>query len=375
MNQSNNTTAAQRRANDAARKRARHAQLSEEEREVHRKRSRENLTAYRASLSQEERQQLLEQDRDAHRERRASLSLDEQQQIHDQNAESHRQQRRSESPAAMIQRLSLDAARLRRNSNLSQTELSESGNDSHDVDMPRVELLSPLSGPREEPLSQVSNTGVGLLSPLSGPREEPLSQVSYVGVELLSPLQHRSQASAPQPRQQRQEQHQQWQELQQHGQQQQEQEQEQEQQREQQQEQQQGQQTQQQQQEQEQLEQQQQQDQEQEQQQEQQQDQQEQQQQKVLPVARRPLWFHFSAVHRLKPFTAECSSCGAKHWPEEKTGVAKSTLQNPKFSMCCAAGKVRLPNPVHPPAELEKYLLDQTQGEYSFLPSALFTFT
>jgi len=84
----------------------------------------------------------------------------------------------------------------------------------------------------------------------------------------------------------------------------------------------------------------------------------------ILHVARRPLLPHFSVVHHLKPFTAKCSKCGAKHWLEER--ASKSSMQNAEFSMCCARGKVSLPAPVYPPIKLARYLLDQTQGERSF---------
>ncbi len=82
----------------------------------------------------------------------------------------------------------------------------------------------------------------------------------------------------------------------------------------------------------------------------------------VAPIpyaARQHLPPHFSVVHHLKPFTAKCSKCNAKHWLEERS---RSPIQNAKFSMCCALGKVKLPAPVYPPLELEKYLLDQTRG-------------
>jgi hypothetical protein len=86
--------------------------------------------------------------------------------------------------------------------------------------------------------------------------------------------------------------------------------------------------------------------------------------------ARQSLPLRFSAVHHLKPFTAKCSKCGAKHWLEEKR--SGSSMQYPEFSMCCAQGKVSLPAPVYPPVELATYLLDQTQGECSFfLPAML----
>ena len=41
-------------------------------------------------------------------------------------------------------------------------------------------------------------------------------------------------------------------------------------------------------------------------------------------------------------------------------------MQSHVFSMCCAQGKVSIPAPVYLPAELAKYLLDETQGEHSF---------
>src|SRR5688572_11069162 len=78
-------------------------------------------------------------------------------------------------------------------------------------------------------------------------------------------------------------------------------------------------------------------------------------------VARQPLPPQFSLIYQLKPFTAICSECGARHWVEEKT--SGSSIKKPKFSMCCAKGKVDLPAPAQPPVELTNYLLDQTEGK------------
>lgn len=78
-------------------------------------------------------------------------------------------------------------------------------------------------------------------------------------------------------------------------------------------------------------------------------------------IACQPLPLHFSKVYHLSAFTAECPACSAKHWIEER--VTKSSKQNPVFMMCCTAGKVRLPTPKRPPAELQHYLLDQGQGK------------
>src|SRR5215475_10959948 len=64
----------------------------------------------------------------------------------------------------MLQRLSLDAAGHRRTSNLSQTELSEGGDDSQSADIQSVELHSPSSGPRDESLLQVLISAAELLS-------------------------------------------------------------------------------------------------------------------------------------------------------------------------------------------------------------------
>jgi hypothetical protein len=80
-----------------------------------------------------------------------------------------------------------------------------------------------------------------------------------------------------------------------------------------------------------------------------------------LKIARQPLPLHFSKVYHLSAFTAECPACSAKHWIEER--AKKSSMRNPVFTMCCTAGKVHLPSPVHPPAELAHYLLDQSQGK------------
>jgi hypothetical protein len=84
--------------------------------------------------------------------------------------------------------------------------------------------------------------------------------------------------------------------------------------------------------------------------------------QSLLKIAQQPLPFQFAAIQQLKPFSATCSKCSAKHWIEERT--SSSSMQNPVFSMCCANGKVSLPAPASPPAELRRYLLDQTQGKW-----------
>jgi hypothetical protein len=78
------------------------------------------------------------------------------------------------------------------------------------------------------------------------------------------------------------------------------------------------------------------------------------------PIARQPLPHNFATVHRLNSFTATCPRCSAKHWIEERS--MNSSIRNPQFSMCCADGKVHLNAPVHPPPELERYLLNQSQG-------------
>ena len=59
------------------------------------------------------------------RAKRAQQPQEERERARQQNTEAHWEKRRSESPAQMLQRLSL--ARQRSNSNLSEMELSESG--------------------------------------------------------------------------------------------------------------------------------------------------------------------------------------------------------------------------------------------------------
>jgi hypothetical protein len=82
----------------------------------------------------------------------------------------------------------------------------------------------------------------------------------------------------------------------------------------------------------------------------------------ITYIARQQLPLHFTLEHRLKPFSSQCQTCLAKHWLEEK--ASNSSMRNPEFTTCCAAGKVRLPAPVYPPAELANYLLDETQGKH-----------
>ena len=89
-------------------------------------------------------------------------------------------------------------------------------------------------------------------------------------------------------------------------------------------------------------------------------------QQRVLPLpkARQPLPLHFSKVHRLGQCSKICQQCEAQHWIEER--MSRTSIANPDFSLCCAKGKVSLPDPVCPPDELRNLLVDQTQGRLLF---------
>jgi hypothetical protein len=78
-----------------------------------------------------------------------------------------------------------------------------------------------------------------------------------------------------------------------------------------------------------------------------------------LPIACRPLstsnYPLSSQRHSLGSFTVQCPFCQALHWMEER--LARSSIQSPKFGMCCNSGKIILPAPPEPPQPL-KSLLD-----------------
>ncbi len=69
-----------------------------------------------------------------------------------------------------------------------------------------------------------------------------------------------------------------------------------------------------------------------------------------IPAARQPfdpLW----PVHSLGKMDVPCPACGALHWMAER--LSNSSNANPRFSMCCFKGKIKLA-PLHNlPPELD----------------------
>ena len=62
----------------------------------------------------------------------------------------------------------------------------------------------------------------------------------------------------------------------------------------------------------------------------------------LFQIARQPFNAHTPhAVHTLQRMIVECPECGALHWDQEKT--SRSTVNVPKFGMCCFTGKVKIP--------------------------------
>jgi hypothetical protein len=53
----------------------------------------------------------------------------------------------------------------------------------------------------------------------------------------------------------------------------------------------------------------------------------------------------------------ECQECGAQMWYQERRGKSRESAI-PTFQMCCANGKVQLPNLRHPPDTLKQLLFD-----------------
>ena len=73
-----------------------------------------------------------------------------------------------------------------------------------------------------------------------------------------------------------------------------------------------------------------------------------------LPIARQPFdpaW----VIHSLGDMDILCPFCHAFHWSSEQ--LASSTIDNPKFGMCCYQGKITLP-PVQPVPNVLRRLLD-----------------
>jgi len=59
-----------------------------------------------------------------------------------------------------------------------------------------------------------------------------------------------------------------------------------------------------------------------------------------------------------------CGFCSAKMWIKERS--AKSTNNNPQFSLCCENGKVLLPNLPATPQELEVLLTSKESNAVKF---------
>ena len=87
------------------------------------------------------------------------------------------------------------------------------------------------------------------------------------------------------------------------------------------------------------------------------------------PIARQPLppqlvgtvSFH----HRLGPCDVPCSSCGAKHWIEER--VQGSSKSAPRFSSCCQNGAIVMDKFEDPPQPLYSLLMDVTPSIFPYL--------
>ena len=69
----------------------------------------------------------------------------------------------------------------------------------------------------------------------------------------------------------------------------------------------------------------------------------------------------YKKAWNLGPPTYTCQYCGAILWYEERTIKSTNTRQ-PKFSICCMEGRVRLPLLSQPPPYLQ-YLLSTTSGQ------------
>ena len=82
----------------------------------------------------------------------------------------------------------------------------------------------------------------------------------------------------------------------------------------------------------------------------------------LLPPARRPFNRNQIEVHHLGAMNVVCPDCGAYHWAAER--LAKSTLANPKFGMCCFSGKVKVDHLHDLPPELHQlYWGDNDQAK------------
>lgn len=68
--------------------------------------------------------------------------------------------------------------------------------------------------------------------------------------------------------------------------------------------------------------------------------------------------------HRFSRMNIECYGCKAHMWMEER--LNSSSLQNPRFSICCANGKVTLPPIYDPPAPLMNLLTSDSAVAKSF---------
>lgn len=68
--------------------------------------------------------------------------------------------------------------------------------------------------------------------------------------------------------------------------------------------------------------------------------------------------------HRINQQKLQCPNCNALMFNEEKTG---GTLQNPKFSLCCAKGKFKLPDIPPLPPMLLSLIKQETENGRGFI--------
>lgn len=71
-----------------------------------------------------------------------------------------------------------------------------------------------------------------------------------------------------------------------------------------------------------------------------------------------------AARHDLGRMDVECPECGALHWSDER--LSTSTLQTPKFGICCDSGQVKLPLLPLPPPTLHHLLTANTDQAKDF---------
>ena len=67
--------------------------------------------------------------------------------------------------------------------------------------------------------------------------------------------------------------------------------------------------------------------------------------------------------HRIGDMVYACPHCHALHWLDERTG---SSAANPQYQMCCAKGKVHLPELQEPPSYIKTLLTSQGPASRKF---------